>query len=524
MITAIINARTSSERFPLKHLKKIGNKSIIEHIIYNLNKVKYLKKIYIASGKKKKNFLYEKYVIKNKIKGIKFFYSKDENNVTKRIYDLTKKIKTKYTVLISGDCPLIEPNFINRLLKQLMSKSKYDFIYSKKKIIHEGIKLFKTKSWEKVYKLSKEKKYLEHPGYIVKKRPKQFTILKYIPEKYENGKKIRLSVDTESDLDFFKYTYYTLKNKNKNFNLKNLLRINKIKILNKHVLQRNPFQKKYKVIILTAKDISFGLGHYKRSEIIKREISERLNSSVEIVPLDFTQSIFKIYKKLKNLNLYDLKIIDLPELYLNRIKDKIKNLKRTIIIDKILNYKNLNYYIPNLILNKKIRGFKVYGGIKYVIVNRKIILENLIKIKKKKIKKLLLIGGSYSVDPEIIKFMNVNKKNLTIVLGNLVKDKITNDLKMKGFTVIRNPDNLFEIIKSSKEIYCRFGLTAFEVIALKKKPVIFSEYNQNDNKVINELYKKNYINIFNRKKRKQFNNFNINSNLNNLINVIKNCL
>jgi hypothetical protein len=120
--------------------------------------------------------------------------------------------------------------------------------------------------------------------------------------------------------------------------------------------------------------------------------------------------------------------------------------------------------------------------------------------------------------------MNVNKKNLTIVLGNLVKDKITNDLKMKGFTVIRNPDNLFEIIKSSKEIYCRFGLTAFEVIALKKKPVIFSEYNQNDNKVINELYKKNYINIFNRKKRKQFNNFNINSNLNNLINVIKDCL
>jgi spore coat polysaccharide biosynthesis protein SpsF (cytidylyltransferase family) len=55
MITAIINVRSSSERLPLKHLMKIGNKTIIEHIIEKLSKVKKINKIYIATGAKKKN-------------------------------------------------------------------------------------------------------------------------------------------------------------------------------------------------------------------------------------------------------------------------------------------------------------------------------------------------------------------------------------------------------------------------------------------------------------------------------------
>ena len=54
MITAIINARSSSERLPSKHLMKIGDKSILEHIIYKLKKVKKIDQIYVASGSKNK--------------------------------------------------------------------------------------------------------------------------------------------------------------------------------------------------------------------------------------------------------------------------------------------------------------------------------------------------------------------------------------------------------------------------------------------------------------------------------------
>ena len=45
MITAIINARSASERLFNKHLYKIGNKTILEHIIDKLKTVKKIEKI-----------------------------------------------------------------------------------------------------------------------------------------------------------------------------------------------------------------------------------------------------------------------------------------------------------------------------------------------------------------------------------------------------------------------------------------------------------------------------------------------
>ena len=189
MITAIINARTNSERLPLKHLYKIGTKTLFEHIIDKLKKIKKIKRIYIATGSKVNNYQYEAFLKKKYKNEIKFFYFNEENNVTKRIYKLTKRIDTKFSLMISGDCPLIDINFIQRLIKKIDNKKNYDFIYSKKKLIHEGIKLFKTSAWKKVFKMSKKKIYLEHPGFVIKDMPEHFKMLEYKALRYEVNKK-----------------------------------------------------------------------------------------------------------------------------------------------------------------------------------------------------------------------------------------------------------------------------------------------------------------------------------------------
>lgn len=423
MITAIINARSSSERLPSKHLMKIGNKSILEHIIFKLKKIRKIQQIYIASGSKKKNHIYEKFIKSKGLKNIKFFYYNDENNVTGRIYHLSKKIKTDYTILVSGDCPLIDTEFINRLIEQLSSNKKYDFIYENKKFIHEGIKLFKTSIWKKVYQLSNKKIYLEHPGYIVKQKQKKFSILRYKPLNYEMNKKYRISVDTESDLEFLNYAFYLLKKQKKEFNLKNFLRIKNLQILNKHVLQRDPFQKKIKVLIITSKDKQVGLGHFMRSLTIKREISERLNSTIDILNINSNSNFKKLQNKLRIFNRkYDLKLIDIHQKFLKKIEKFISNYKKTIIIDKVLDNKKFTYLIPNLYINTKINK-KIISGEKYILLNRKIIFEKLINPKPKiRLDKLLLIGGSFSLSPEVENFIN-NSKKLKIVIGPYVKKK-----------------------------------------------------------------------------------------------------
>ena len=75
------------------------------------------------------------------------------------------------------------------------------FITTKKKTLHEGILLFKTEAWKEVYKNSNKKIYKENPGLILKK--KKFRTLKIDVGKENFGKKLRLSIDTLSDLFFF---------------------------------------------------------------------------------------------------------------------------------------------------------------------------------------------------------------------------------------------------------------------------------------------------------------------------------
>ena len=160
MITAIINARIKSERLKEKHLYKIGHKTIFEHIIDNLINTNLINEIYLATGSKKDNYKYERF-LKSKYKNnVKFFYYNDESDVTGRIFYLTKKIHNKYTLLISGDCSLIDKSFLNRLYNFIKKNPKKDFILPQKKIVHEGIKIFKTNAWQDVFLYSK-KKYLK---------------------------------------------------------------------------------------------------------------------------------------------------------------------------------------------------------------------------------------------------------------------------------------------------------------------------------------------------------------------------
>ena len=126
----------------------------------------------------------------------------------------------------------------------------------------------------------------EHPGFVVKEFPNMFNIRKFVPLKYEVGKKFRLSVDTLSDLDFFNSHYDYLKTKNKKFNLKNVQNSKNFNYLNSHVVQKSAFTKaEPNIVIITSISKKYGMGHYSRSKVIFREITECISSNVVILCL-----------------------------------------------------------------------------------------------------------------------------------------------------------------------------------------------------------------------------------------------
>ena len=100
-----------------------------------------------------------------------------------------------------------------------------DFIKSNTKLLHEGLSLFRTEAWNNVNQMSVNHHYQEHPGSIEKVKHNKFDITYYKPQKYEIGKKFRISVDTKSDLDFFNLLYEKLKINRNQFNLKNVIKL-----------------------------------------------------------------------------------------------------------------------------------------------------------------------------------------------------------------------------------------------------------------------------------------------------------
>ena len=118
----IIQARTGSRRLPNKVLFKIGNKTLLDHIIISLKKEKIDKNVIIATSKLKKDFKIIKWCKKNKLK----FFSGNHLNVLDRFYKCALKYKLKNIVRLTADNPFVDVKSIINLL-QFHEKNKLDY-------------------------------------------------------------------------------------------------------------------------------------------------------------------------------------------------------------------------------------------------------------------------------------------------------------------------------------------------------------------------------------------------------------
>ena len=112
-ILIIVQARTSSTRFPNKVLSKINGKSLIEILITRLKKIKIKNQIILATTKKKSDD--SLYKLSKKLNILCFRGS--EENVLNRFYLAANKYKGKIIVRITGDCPLSDPELIEKIIK-----------------------------------------------------------------------------------------------------------------------------------------------------------------------------------------------------------------------------------------------------------------------------------------------------------------------------------------------------------------------------------------------------------------------
>jgi len=248
---------------------------------------------------------------------------------------------------------------------------------------------------------------------------------------------------------------------------------------------------KKKVIFLTAYSSKIGYGHFIRCLNFSKVITNKYsNITLYTISTDIKNKITKNIKitnfktkKKENFNiLKDLKnsivIIDFPKKYLNQYEFlKIKN--KLILIDNYIKHKNCYTIYPTIIPFKK--KDQSYGGKNWIILNPKI---NKIRIKQTKEidRALILYGGSLLPSKKIILHFKNLFLNYLFVLGPLVNNDKIKFFKKNKINYVKNPKDFFTLIASSKYIFTRYGISMYEALSLRKKPIVFIQNEKNKRK------------------------------------------
>ena len=293
---AFVPVRLTSSRLPEKHLKFIGDRTLLSWVIKRLKACKELDEIVICVPDEPES---EKLKDVCEKEGVNLYvYKGDVNDVVGRLTEASRHYDADICVLASGDCPLLSPETIDRLINFLKENPEYHraVISGKngKRPIHEGIEVARREVWELSDRFSDTPEL----------RERQFPVIKVYPEKFSHLKvgriedkdvfyslNHRISVDTPSDLEFMNKVYEELKKRKKDFNLENVIELLKenpeLKKVNFHVCRKGLKDKSFKVLFFVSAVSNFGFGNLVRSlEVGTRLVDEGIG--VRFAVLDET--------------------------------------------------------------------------------------------------------------------------------------------------------------------------------------------------------------------------------------------
>ncbi|MDC0208128.1 glycosyltransferase family protein [Nitrosopumilus sp.] len=198
MIGCIIQARTNSKRLPKKILKILDDKkNVLEYVINQVKNSTKIDKIVIATTEK-----IDDDIIMNISKSNNCDYFRgSEKDVLDRYFNCAKKFNFDVIVRITSDCPLIDPEIIDKVLEKFLMED-YDYVTNTfPRTYPKGldVEVFSYSILERMCKDAKLPSEREHVTQFILNHD-EFRIGNV---EYENDlSQLRWTLDQKEDLDF----------------------------------------------------------------------------------------------------------------------------------------------------------------------------------------------------------------------------------------------------------------------------------------------------------------------------------
>lgn len=481
----IIGARLNSSRLPGKHLLPLNQKPLIEHLVARLHQCQNIDRLILATTSDEFNQPLIDWA-KDHITCVP--YEGDVNDLMGRINNIVEQENPDFVTYICGDCPLVDPTFIDHGLHQLKQFPAFNKVNLKPEIksIHEGIEIYSRVGWDKLYAASTTPMTREHVGYAHKVTP-CLNILEIDDSHDYSSINHRISVDTAADYEFMQRIYerwYQSHDQDLIVDLawvqSQLIKNLDLASINTHVVQKDPKTNYQNVDIFCHVSEKIGIGHLKRCSQIAKGLQEFLGFGTTIhihgdkknIPwlstrhtwYDSSEQLVEAMDKSET----KVWILDFhPEhLKISPILTLCKNAKslrqvKIIAIDKLSALLDVvdALYIPAFycdIDNPKVS----YGWNHYFIEP--------FSEEKKRDQILVLTGGSdalgYGTDlPTLLDNTVAQEWNIVWVQGPYAPPP--NIAHHSNINIVNNPENIRGLMAESKIILSCYGLSLFESIA-----------------------------------------------------------
>jgi spore coat polysaccharide biosynthesis protein SpsF len=217
----LITARLKSSRLPLKILKDLKGKTVIERIIDRTKEIHGISEIVVCTSPNPQDKPLVEIAKKNNVS----YFLGDEEDVLQRLFDAAKSYKLDYFLGITADNPLFSIKYSN-LIVDKVKKNRSDFIKIKNLPFGTATYGMNISALATVCKIKKIVD-TEIWGCLID-RPEIFDVITIEAKEKLRRPQYRLTLDYEEDYELIKHLYT-------NISFKNTLDLTKVvEYLDKH--------------------------------------------------------------------------------------------------------------------------------------------------------------------------------------------------------------------------------------------------------------------------------------------------